>query len=225
MKILLVEDEVRLAEHVSNGLEQAGHVVDTASNGSIALEHASTTAYDLILLDLMLPGQNGFEVLKNLRDFNIRIPVIILSALSNTEHVIRALNDGALDYIRKPFDFDELLARIGVIGRKSMTQQVTKMVVAGLEMDKVKHEVNRNGKKIELTNREFALLELFMSNPDKLISRTQIAEKVWEVDFDMGSNVIEVHIYQLRKKINKGFETELLRTIVGRGYVLDSNPH
>ncbi|MDJ1493883.1 response regulator transcription factor [Cytophagaceae bacterium DM2B3-1] len=225
MKILLVEDEIRLAEHVSNGLEQAGHVVDTASNGSIALEHASTTAYDLILLDLMLPGQNGFEVLKNLRDFNIRIPVIILSALSNTEHVIRALNDGALDYIRKPFDFDELLARIGVIGRKSMTQQVTKMVVAGLEMDKVKHEVNRNGKKIELTNREFALLELFMSNPDKLISRTQIAEKVWEVDFDMGSNVIEVHIYQLRKKINKGFETELLRTIVGRGYVLDSNPH
>ncbi|MDJ1467805.1 response regulator transcription factor [Xanthocytophaga flava] len=224
MKILLVEDEVRLAEHVSKGLEQAGHIVDTASNGSIALEYASTTAFDLILLDLMLPGQNGFEVLKNLRDFNIRIPVIILSALSNTEHVIKALNDGALDYIRKPFDFEELLARIGVIGRKTMTQQSTKLIVAGLEMDKMKHEVSRDGKKIELTNREFALLELFMSNPDKLISRTQIAEKVWEVDFDMGSNVIEVHIYQLRKKINKGFETELIRTVVGRGYVLESNP-
>lgn len=223
MKILLVEDEVRLAEHVSKGLEQAGHIVDTASNGSIALEYASTTAFDLILLDLMLPGQNGFEVLKNLRDFNIRIPVIILSALSNTEHVIKALNDGALDYIRKPFDFEELLARIGVIGRKTMTQQSTKLIVAGLEMDKMKHEVSRDGKKIELTNREFALLELFMSNPDKLISRTQIAEKVWEVDFDMGSNVIEVHIYQLRKKINKGFETELIRTVVGRGYVLESN--
>lgn len=223
MKILLVEDEVRLAEHVSKGLMQAGHAVDTASNGSVALEHASVIAYDLILLDLMLPGQNGFEVLKNLRDFNIRIPVIILSALSNTEHVIRALNDGALDYIRKPFDFEELLARIGVIGRKSMTQQEVKLMVAGLEMDKIKHEVLREGKKIELTNREFSLLELFLSNPDKLISRTQIAEKVWDVDFDMGSNVIEVHIYQLRKKINKGFEKELIKTMVGRGYVLESS--
>ena len=220
MKILLIEDEASLAKHVSQGLRQAGHVVDVAANGVIGLENASANDYDLILLDLMLPGQNGFEVLKNLRDFGILIPVIILSALSDTAHIIRALDDGALDYIKKPFDFEELLARIRTIQRRFNASAITSLKVADLEMDLLRHEVSRNGKKIDLTNREFALLELLMTQAGRLVTKTQIAEKVWEVDFDMGSNVIEVHIYQLRRKIDKGFSTELLKTLIGRGYML-----
>lgn len=220
MKILVIEDEVKLAFFIKKGLEQAGHVADMVHDGAKGLEMASVNDYDLLILDLMLPGQNGFEVLKNLQDFSIETPVIILSAISDTEKVVKGLDAGAVDYMKKPFEFGELLARIRNVQRKTNGTRQAALKVNGLEMNLLTREVKRDGKNIELSNREFALLELLMAQANRLVTKNQIAEKVWEADFDMGSNVIEVHIYQLRKKIDKGFEEQMLHTLVGAGYML-----
>jgi two-component system OmpR family response regulator len=222
MKILVIEDEIKLAEYLKKGLEQAGHIVDLSHNGPAGLEMAYMNNYDLLILDLMLPGQNGFEILKNLQDFSINTPVIILSALSDSENIIKGLDNGALDYIKKPFIFDELLARIRIIQRKSLSLQKPVLKADELEINLISREVKRDGKEIILSNREFALLELFMVNVNKVVTKQLIAEKVWEVDFDMGSNVIEVTVYQLRKKINKGFTKQLIQTVVNVGYILKS---
>ncbi|MDX2188740.1 MAG: response regulator transcription factor [Bacteroidota bacterium] len=218
MKILVIEDERKLAKFIKQGLEQQGYIVDAVFSGTEGLNLLSGGIYDVVLLDLMLPGQTGFEVLKNMRSFNIKVPVIILSALSDPEKVVEGLDLGALDYIRKPFDFAELLARIRAVKRKGAFDNDLIIEVADLRMDLIKHEIYKAGKKLELTNREFALLDLFMRKKDKLITKTEIAEKVWEVDFDMGSNVIEVHIYQLRKKLDEIGMKNLISTVVGRGY-------
>ncbi|MEK7433877.1 MAG: response regulator transcription factor [Cyanobacteriota bacterium] len=219
MKILIIEDEIKLAQFLKKGLEQAGHIADFCNNGTEGLEMLYRNDYDLVLLDLMLPGQNGFEILKNMNDFKLFIPVIILSALSDTENVIRGLDNGALDYIKKPFEFDELLARIRLIQRKNMNVTNTVLKYHDLEINLINREVKRLDKNINLSRREFALLEFFMNNINKIITKTQISEKVWESDFDMSSNVIEVTVYQLRKKIDKGFETPLINTIVNVGYI------
>jgi DNA-binding response OmpR family regulator len=223
MRVLVVEDEARLAEFVRQGLEHAGHVADVADNGATGLEMAATLAYDVILLDLMLPGQNGFEVLRNLREFGLRVPVIILSALSSTEHVIKGLDAGAVDYLRKPFEFEELLARLRIVQRKTDAPAETLVLrLADLELDPLQRRATRAGQVLRLTNREFALLELLLRNPNRVITKTRIAEKVWEVDFDMGSNVIEVHMSQLRRKLDRAFPElpPLLETAVGHGYRL-----
>ncbi|OUJ75341.1 response regulator [Hymenobacter crusticola] len=222
MRILIVEDEPRLAEFVRQGLVQAGHVADTADNGATGLEMAAVTAYDAILLDLMLPGQNGFEVLRNLREFGLPTPVIIVSALSGTEHVIRGLDAGAVDYLRKPFAFEELLARLRTVYRKTAPIEASILRLADLELDLVHRRVSRAGQLLTLTNREFALLELLLRNPNRIVTKTLMAEKVWEVDFDMGSNVIEVHLSQLRRKLDRAFPDlpPLLETVVGHGYRL-----
>ncbi len=219
MKILIIEDEIKLAQFLKKGLEQAGHIADCCNNGTIGLEMAYVNNYDLILLDLMLPGQNGYEILKNMKDFKLLTPVIILSALNSTENVIKGLDSGAFDYIKKPFDLDELLARIRLIQRKNSSESDTVLKFEGIEMNLISREVKRSEKNINLSRREFSLLEFFMNNINKIITKTQISEKVWESDFDMSSNVIEVTVYQLRKKIDKGFDTPLIHTIVNVGYI------
>lgn len=223
MRILVIEDEARLAGFVQQGLGQAGHIADVADNGATGLEMAAITPYDVILLDLMLPGQNGLDVLRNLREFGLVTPVIIVSALSGTEHVIRGLDAGAVDYLRKPFAFEELLARLRIVQRQAHAPTGTTVLrLADLALDLVHRRVTRAGQVLSLTNREFALLELLLRAPNRVVTKTRIAEKVWEVDFDMGSNVIEVHISQLRRKLDRAFPDlpPLLETVVGHGYRL-----
>ncbi|WP_026261878.1 response regulator transcription factor [Spirosoma panaciterrae] len=220
MKILVIEDERKLARFIKQGLEQNGHVADLTHSGSEGLDYVASGLYDLVLLDLMLPGQTGFEVLQNLRAFGLTVPVMILSALSDPEKVVQGLDLGAVDYLRKPFDFNELLARIRVLQRRTATSDNVVLRVADLEMRLVTHEVFKNNERLDLTNREFALLELLLRRSGQLVTKTEIAEKVWSADFDMGSNVIEVHIYQLRKKLDAVGKAGLIETIIGRGYRL-----
>lgn len=218
MKILLVEDEPRLNEFVKKGLQQNGYVVDSVDNGSEALNLAATESYDLIVLDLMLPGQSGFDVLDNLKRFNIKIPVMIISALNSADRVIEGLDKGAVDYIKKPFDFGEFLARIRAVTRKGQLSSFTRLRLGNLDLDLLSRKVLFNQQEIILTKREYALLELLLSNCNRVISKTEIAEKVWDVNFDMGSNVIEVHLSQLRRKLDA---PDLIRTKVGIGYYIE----
>jgi DNA-binding response OmpR family regulator len=218
MKILLIEDEPRLKDFIRKGLQQQGYQVAATAQGSEALEMAAATSFDLILLDLMLPGQSGVEVLENLRRFKIKTPVIIISALSATENVIEGLDKGAVDYIKKPFDFAELLARIRVVTRKEQTKTYTNYKVGHVQLDLIARKVWVDDTEINLTRREFHLLELLMTEANRVISKTELAERVWEVNFDMGSNVIEVHISQLRKKLGSD---DFIRTRIGVGYVVE----
>ena len=220
MKILIIEDERKLARFIKQGLEQHGHVADLTHSGSAGLDHVAGGLYDLVLLDLMLPEQTGFDVLQNLRAFGLNVPVMILSALSDPEKVVQGLDLGAVDYLRKPFDFNELLARIRVVQRRTTLSDNVVLRVADLEMRLTSHEVLKTGKLLELTNREFSLLELLMRRAGQLITKNEIAEKIWAVDYDMGSNVIEVHIYQLRKKLDAIGTSGLIETLIGRGYRL-----
>ena len=220
MKILLVEDELKLAGFIADGLMHAGHVCDHIADGNKGLETTMVNSYDLILLDLMLPALNGFEVLKNLRNFNNQTPVIILSALNDTENVIKGLDFGAIDYLKKPFDFDELLARVRAVQRRSLAHSTLKLQVSDLHIDLLSREVRRAEKPVILSNREFSLLEFLVSNSNKVITKSQILEKVWDINFDPGSNIVEVHLYQLRKKMDRGYNEELIHTVIGRGYIL-----
>jgi len=217
MKILLVEDEPRLNDFICKGLEQQGYTVDAVTTGSEALSLAATESYDLIILDVMLPGLSGFEVLENLKKFEIKVPVIIVSALNSSERVIEGLDKGAIDYIKKPFDFGEFLARVRAVTRKGLNRNFTNYKIAHLELDLLSRKVFANQSEIILTKREFSLLELLIANSNRVISKTEIAEKVWEASFDMGSNVIEVHLSQLRKKLG---DPDLIETKVGLGYYI-----
>jgi DNA-binding response OmpR family regulator len=217
MKILLVEDEPRLNDFICKGLEQQGYTVDAVTTGSEALSLAATESYDLIILDVMLPGLSGFEVLENLKKFEIKVPVIIVSALNSSERVIEGLDKGAIDYIKKPFDFGEFLARVRAVTRKGLNRNFTNYKIAHLELDLLSRKVFANQNEIILTKREFALLELLIANSNRVVSKTEIAEKVWEASFDMGSNVIEVHLSQLRKKLG---DPDLIETKVGLGYYI-----
>ena len=217
MKILLIEDEPRLNTFLKEGLEQNGYIVDAVMNGSAGLELAAVSIYDLVVLDIMLPGQSGFEVLQNMRQFKINTPVIIISALNSSDHVIQGLDAGAVDYLKKPFDFGEFLARIRAVTRKGDPRSFTKYKVDGLELDLLARKVFLDGSEVMLTKREFALLELLITHSNRVLSKTEISEKVWEVNFDMGSNVIEVHLSQLRRKLKDG----IIHTKVGMGYYIE----
>ncbi len=220
MKILLIEDEIKLAGFVASALRQAGHLCEHFTNGSQGLEAAMIGEYDLVILDLMLPSLDGFEVLRNMRNFQNKTPVIILSALSNSDQVVKGLDLGAIDYIKKPFDLNELLARIRNVQRRQLDQFSPLLRVADLEINVLSREATRAGQPIILSNREFGILELLMTHANQIVTKTQILDKVWNVDFDPGSNVVEVHMYQLRKKIDKGFEDPLIQTAIGRGYTI-----
>lgn len=220
MKILLIEDEIKLAGFLTSGLKQAGHICEHHTNGSEGLEAAMAGDYDLIILDLMLPSLNGFEILRNLRNFGNHVPVIILSALNDSDNIVKGLDLGAIDYVKKPFDLNELLARVRSVQRRNVDALLPLWRIADLSIDLLSREATRGGRKIQLSNREFGILELLLSKVNQVVTKTQILDKVWNTDFDPGSNVVEVHLHQLRKKIDRGFDEELIQTVVGRGYII-----
>ncbi|RAJ79909.1 DNA-binding response OmpR family regulator [Chitinophaga dinghuensis] len=223
-KILVVEDEVKVANAVKKGLEENGFDVDLAYDGRMGKSLVVSNNYDLVILDLNLPHSNGYELCEVIRAKNIRIPIIMLTALGGMEDKMQAFELGADDYLVKPFDFRELLARIRVFLKRAgaETAQGTnyKITISDLEIDREKKEVSRAGRKIALTAKEYQLLEFLALHKGKVISKLTIAEKVWDIDFDTGTNVIEVYMNFLRKKIDKDFDNKLLHTKTGMGYYL-----
>lgn len=222
-KILVVEDDSTTADYIVSGLEQNGFIVDHAGDGRDGLFHATDGKYAAIVLDRMLPGMDGLAVLKALRAAGIQTPVIILSALGSTDERVRGLKTGADDYLTKPFSFSELLARIEALQRRApaSTEKVTtSLTCADLHMDLLTRRVERAGERVDLQPREFRLLELLLRNQGQVVTRTMMLEEVWDYHFDPGTNVIDVHISRLRKKIDEEAETPLLHTVRGVGYML-----
>lgn len=222
-KILVVEDDETTAEYIASGLEQNGFVVDRAADGRDGLFHATDGNYAAIVLDRMLPGMDGLAVLSAIRAAGIQTPVIVLSALGSTDERVKGLKAGSDDYLSKPFAFSELLARIEALQRRgpSSTQKVTtSLQCADLHMDLLTRRVERGGTRVDLQPREFRLLELLLRNHGQVVTRTMMLEEVWDYHFDPGTNVIDVHISRLRKKIDEGSDTPLLHTIRGVGYML-----
>ncbi|QPJ66346.1 MAG: response regulator transcription factor [Candidatus Nitrohelix vancouverensis] len=220
MRILVVEDEKKVAGFIRKGLEEETYAVDVAYDGEEGLFLAKENQYDLIILDWMLPKIDGMEVLSRLRKAKNDTPVILLTAKDAVEDKVAGLNRGADDYLTKPFAFSELVARIRVLLRRGRQETKTVLSIDGLTLDLVSHKVNRDGVEIELTSKEYSLLEYFMRNQGKVLTRTMIAEHVWDYNFDTFTNVIDVYINHLRKKIDKNFAKKLLHTMRGVGYVM-----
>ena len=222
MKILVVEDEEKVADFIKKGLTEEKFEVEIAKNGLEALEKVFSNNYDVIILDIMLPEIDGNEVLKRMRDKGIDTPVIMLTAKDELEDKITSFNMGCDDYITKPFSFEELLLRIkAILRRKGKEKEVeTKLTYKDLTLDLISRKAIRGGKEIELTSKEFSLLELLMRKPEEILPRSFISEKVWGYDFDTMTNIIDVYINHLRNKIDKGFEKKLIHTIRGVGYIL-----
>ena len=222
MRILIVEDEPKTAAYVSKGLTEHAYVVDIASNGIEGLHLATSGHYDLILLDVMLPGADGWSVLENLRRQR-QTPVLFLSARDAVADRVKGLELGADDYLVKPFAFSELLARIRTLLRRGAAVQTEQRVrVADLDVDLVRRRVTRGGERIDLTAKEYALLDYFVRHVGEVVSRTLIAEHVWDMNFDSDTNVVDVAVRRLRAKLDDRFETKLIHTIRGVGYVFDS---
>ncbi len=221
MRILIVEDDKKIASFVMKGLKQAGCVVDVAPDGDTGLDLATAETYDAAVLDVMLPKRDGLSVLEDMRKQNVKTPVIILSAKRSVDDRIKGLQAGGDDYLTKPFSFSELLARIqALVRRANRTSESTMLQLADLKMDLVKHQAERGGKSIELHNREWSLLELFMRHPGRMMSKTMILENVWDYDFDPQTNVVDVLVCRLRNKIDKNYAKKLLHTTRGMGYAL-----
>jgi DNA-binding response OmpR family regulator len=218
MRILVVEDELKVARFLKKGLEAEGYEVETAVDGKSGEKFARTEAYDLILLDVLLPKKDGFEILRDLRKDEIRTPILMLTARSTTEDIVGGLDQGADDYLTKPFAFTELLARIRSLMRRGTVK--TRLKYIDLLLDTIAHKASRSGKQIELTAREYALLEYFMRNRGKLISRKELSKEIWGYSFDPGTNVVDVYVNHLRNKIDSDFAVKLLQTERGKGYYL-----
>ena len=226
MRVLIVEDNPKMATAVRKGLQEHGFAVDVSHTGFEGEEMAVQQSYDCILLDLMLPDRDGVEVCRNLRRRKVATPVIMLTALDTTDQKVVGLDSGADDYITKPFEFDEVLARIRAILRRGEATESRTLRCEELSLDLYTRMATRGQKQIELSNKEFSLLEYLMRNPNRVLTRTQIGEKVWDMNFDPGSNVIDVYIAALRKKIDRNYEQQLIHTIKGAGYrfgVMKSN--
>ncbi len=222
MRILVVEDEDKIASFIQRGLKEKKFAVDVAKDGENALFLADVNPYDLILLDLMLPKKDGIAICKDLRSRQNDTPILILTAKSSVTDRIAGLNAGADDYLGKPFAFAELLARISALLRRQRQNKSNDLRVGDLKVNLLNHEVRRNGKSISLTTKEYSLLEYLMLHANQLVTRTMISEHVWDEHFDSFSNVIDVHIRYLRRKIDDGFKKKLIHTIRGSGYVLKS---
>lgn len=220
MRILVVEDEKKVASFIKKGLEEQSYVVDTAFDGLEGERLASQKTYDAVILDVLLPKQDGITTCQKIRFKGINSPVLMLTALGDTDDKVRGLDSGADDYLTKPFHFEELLARVRALLRRKSQDKSALLKAGKLVLDPVTRKVEREGKHIRLTSREFALLEYFMRNKGKILSRANLAQHVWNVSFDMESNVIDVYVKLLRQKIDKGFPRAMLQTIVGAGYVL-----
>lgn len=220
MRILLVEDEKKMLAALKQGLEEQGYAVDTADNGEDGLHWALNFPYDVIVLDLMLPVKDGLAVCRELRERRIITPIIMLTALDTIDDRVKGLDYGADDYLIKPFAFRELLARIRALSRRDSLQKSTLMVVGGLTLDTNARVALRDGRTIELSTKEFALLEFLMRHPNQVLSRTMIAEHLWSYDTAPDSNVVDVYIRYLRKKIDDDYTTKYIHTIRGTGYQL-----
>jgi two-component system, OmpR family, copper resistance phosphate regulon response regulator CusR len=222
MKILIIEDEPKVAEVIKKGLEENGYTAEIAYDGLIGRKLVLTNNFEAIILDVNLPQINGYALCKELREMNIKIPILMLTALGTTDDKITGFDSGADDYLVKPFEFRELLARIKALLKRSKNINISGNIirVSNLEMNLDSKIVKRAGKKIELTAKEFALLEMFIRNKGRVLSRMDIAEKIWDINFDTGTNVIDVYVNFLRKKIDKDFTPKLIHTQIGMGYVL-----
>lgn len=219
MRILVIEDNPKMATAIAQGLKEQGFAVDAAHTGFEGEEQAVASSYDAVVLDLMLPDRDGLDVCRSLRRRGIKVPILILSAISATSDKVTGLNAGADDYLGKPFEFDELVARVRALLRRGQATEATILRVGDVELDLTKRVVKRGGKEIPLTNKEFALMEYFMRKAERVLTRAQIGEHVWDMNFDPTSNVIDVYVSMLRRKVDKGFETPLIHTIIGRGYM------
>jgi len=220
MRILVVEDEIKIAQFIKRGLKEEGYAVDIAADGEQGDFFLSANDYDLIILDLMLPKIDGLTLCRKLRKEGKRTPIIMLTAKDTVKDKVKGLDSGADDYLSKPFAFEELLARIRVLLRKKDSQVVTQLKVNDLNMDLLTQKVTRAGRDIDLTVKEYALLEYLMRNAGNIVTRTMISEHVWDINFDTMTNVIDVYINYLRNKIDSGFEDKMIHTVRGKGYLL-----
>ncbi|MBD1399116.1 response regulator transcription factor [Pelovirga terrestris] len=220
MHILVVEDEQKVAGFIQRGLEEEGYKVDLAFDGDAGIEKGLAGIYDLILMDIMLPKKDGIAVIRELREKDIKTPVLCLTARDSVEDKVVGLDIGADDYLAKPFAFAELVARCRALIRRGTSDRGAEIHFADLRLDPVTHKVWRSGKEIELTSKEYALMEYFMRNPNKVLTRTMIAENVWDYSFDSFTNIIDVYVNYLRNKIDRDYDKKLIHTVRGSGYVL-----
>jgi DNA-binding response OmpR family regulator len=222
VKILIIEDESKLAEMLRKGLKEEGFAVERAKDGPTGVEMILSGTFDAVILDILLPGFDGFDVLQKIREASCIVPVLVLSALSSLDERVKGLDAGADDYLAKPFAFKELLARLRAISRRPAAEPQRVLVAADLEMDLTRHEVRRDGELIVLSAREFALLEYLLKRKDFVLTRAMILDQVWasDYDYDGGSNVVDVYINSLRKKVDTGHGIKLIHTIRSSGYVL-----
>ncbi|MEZ4865244.1 MAG: response regulator transcription factor [Caldilineaceae bacterium] len=218
MRVLVVEDEPRMAKLIRQGLEEDAYAVDVIGNGADVLEWVQSADYDLLLLDIMLPGMDGLAVCRQLRAHGYTMPILMLTALGALPDKVSGLDSGADDYLVKPFAIEELTARMRALARRDSAQKSVTLQVGDLLLNTATKQAQRGDRQIELTAKEYALLETLMRNPNRVLSRDQLIEHGWNMDFDAESKVIEVYIYNLRKKIDDGFEPKLLQTVRGLGY-------
>jgi len=220
MRILVVEDEKKVASFIKRGLEEEGFSVDLAYDGEEGLYMGETNPYDLILMDVMLPKMDGLAVVKELRKREITSPVLCLTAKDKVEDIVAGLDSGSDDYLTKPFAFAELLARVRALSRRGTKDRGAEIRFADLRLDPVAHKVWRGDTEIDLTAKEYGLLEYFMRNPNQILTRTMIAEHVWDYTFDSFTNIIDVYVNYLRKKVDRDYDKKLIHTVRGVGYVL-----
>jgi len=223
MRILVIEDEKKVANFIKKGLEEEHYAVDTAYDGESGLYMAEVNEYDLIVLDLMIPKIDGLEVLRRVRGNRNNVPILVLTAKDSVEDIVRGLDAGCDDYLTKPFEFLEFLARVRALLRREKIDKEPILRIDDLTLSLVTHKVMRRGKEIELTAKEYSLLEYFMRNPDKILTRTMISEHVWDYHFDSMTNLVDVYVNYLRNKIDKGSELKLIHTVRGVGYLLSAS--
>jgi len=220
MRILVAEDDKKVASFLEKGLREEGYAVDVAHDGTEGATKAMVHDYDLLLLDVMLPGKSGLEIVREVRAREKTVPILLLTARDSRDDIVSGLDLGADDYLTKPFSFDELLARIRALLRRGGSERPDRLIYGDVELDRVKHVASRKGERLDLTPKQFQLLEFFMLNTERVVRRTELLEKVWDLSFDPMSNVVDVHVAHLRKKLRQHDENDpLLHTIRGVGYV------
>ena len=223
MKVLVIEDEKKIASFVRKGLEAQGFVVEISSHGDEGYALAASCPYDALVLDIMLPGRDGLSILRNLRERNIALPVILLTARSELNEKLEGLNHGADDYLTKPFHIEELIARLHAVIRRAAGTSRSIHAVGDLKLNLLTRKVMRGTQAIELTAREFSLLEHLMRSPGRVLTRVEICERVWDYNFDPGTNLVEVYVQRLRKKVDGDFQNKLIETVRGVGYCIKAN--
>jgi len=223
MRILVVEDNKKVASFVEKGLREEGYAVDVAHDGQDGSMKANVYDYDLLILDVMLPGRTGYEIVSDVRKEENAVPILLLTARDASDDIVRGLDVGADDYLTKPFSFDVLLARVRALLRRGGSQRQERLVFADVELDRLRHTAKRAGEDLDLTPKEFQLLEYFLVHPESVVRRTELLEKVWDLHFDPMSNVVDVHVMNLRKKLRQGDLSPLVRTVPSVGYMLTTD--